>query len=66
MIMRKSDFVEDRDFNFDAPGDDASLREKIEHQRRLNKACEECPPIDMPWVAMDEARWWCIPFNPSP
>ena len=37
--MGKSDFREDRDFNFDAPGDDAPLSEKLEHQRKLRQAC---------------------------
>jgi hypothetical protein len=51
MSSRRSDFVEDRDFNFDAPADDAPLKEKLEHQKKLRKACEYSPdkPFDWPW-----------------
>jgi hypothetical protein len=65
--MRKSDFREDREMNFDAPGDDATLREKLEWQRQLEaQRLNAEKPSDIPDVAFDERRWWMIPFCPSP
>ena len=66
--MGKSDFVEDRDFNFDAPGYDAPLSEKLEHQRKLRKACEynHERPFDTPWFNPFDERWWCQVEGVSP
>jgi hypothetical protein len=68
MSRRRSDFVEDRDFNFDAPADDAPLKEKLEHQKKLRKACEYCPdkPFDWPWFDPFDERWWCQVEGISP
>jgi hypothetical protein len=62
--MRKSDFRADRDNNYDpTPTEEMSLREKIEHQRKIRKAWEaaECP-ADLPWLPMD-CEWWQDPYG---
>jgi hypothetical protein len=43
------------------------MREKIEHQRRLRKACEESEsPANYPWFNPFDERWWCQPEGVSP
>ena len=66
--MAKDFFREDRDFNFDAPGNDATTREKLEHQRKPRKACEfnHERPFDSPWTNPFDPRWWCQVEGISP
>jgi hypothetical protein len=48
------------------PSEQMSLREKLEHQRKVRAAWEaaECPD-SLPWLPMD-AEWHETPFDPSP
>jgi hypothetical protein len=49
--MRKTDFVSDREWNFDVPNDDATLQEKIGHQKRLQLAWQVV--AEQPWRAIE-------------
>jgi hypothetical protein len=66
MTKRQSDFRADRDHNT-APDFDDPYEVKLAYQRELERrraAAEK--PSDLPEVDMNEQRWWCIPFQPSP
>ena len=61
-------FREDRNWHTtDAPDDSATLREKLEWQRKLEAQRQKAEkPSDLPEVDFDETRWWCIPGAISP
>jgi hypothetical protein len=61
-----SDFRADRDFNTPPDADDP-YEVKLAYQRELERRRMEAElPSDLPEVAFDETRWYCIPFCPSP
>jgi hypothetical protein len=56
-----SDFMSDRNDNYDAQGDDATLKEKRDWQRALMKRVEAAElPSNLPWISPNEQRWWCL------
>ena len=67
MAKRKSDFVEDRQFNA-VPDIHAPLEEKLRYQRKLRAAWEACErPSDCLDIPMEDPdKWWTHPTNPSP
>jgi hypothetical protein len=61
-------FKDDRAWHYDVPDDDATLAEKIAHQRKLRKRWESISkPSDMLAIPReDPERWWTHPEGVSP
>jgi hypothetical protein len=58
----------DDEMIWDAPGDDASLKEKLDFQKKLRARAEKpwaTTQEIIPWIS-GEYRWWHSPYDMPP